>query len=106
MMEVRRKRAAQLYDLCVRRLGEDSEKVKDNLSMMEKRGLKSLKKRVADGEIIVCQTDKSGKFCVLTREEYLEAGEVHASKDRKIDLEDQIEVDRAVNGHMRWWRDI
>ena len=49
LMEVRRKRAAQLYDLCIKKLGEDSERGKDNLSMGEKRGLKSLKKRVADG---------------------------------------------------------
>jgi hypothetical protein len=55
LIEVRRKRAAQLYDLCVRKLGEGAEKGKNNLSLGEKRGLKSLKKRVADGEIIVCR---------------------------------------------------
>ena len=70
--------------------------------MGEKRGLKSLKKRVADGDIVICQTDKSGKFCVLTREQYLEAGKVHVDKDRKVDLEEQKEIERAVNGHMRW----
>jgi hypothetical protein len=101
LMEVRRKRAAQLYDLCVRKLGEGSEKGKDNLSMGERRGLKSLKKRVAEGELIICQTDKSGRFCVLTRDQYLEAGRVHVDKDKKIDLEDQKEIERAVNGHMR-----
>ena len=75
MVEVRRKRAAHLYDMCLRRLGEECEQGKDNLSMGEKRGLKSLRKRVADGEIVVCQTDKSGMFCVLPREQYMEAGE-------------------------------
>ena len=83
LMEVRRKRAAQLYDMCVKKLGEGAEKGKDNLSLGEKRGLKSLKKRVADGEIIVCQTDKSGRFCILTREQYREAGQVHTSKDSR-----------------------
>ena len=68
-IEVRRKRASQLYDLCKKKLGEDCEDGKDNLTAGERRGLKSLKKRVADGELIVCQTDKSGRFCVLTREQ-------------------------------------
>ena len=66
-LEVRRKDAARLYDLCVKDFGESSEKGMDNLSGSKKRGLKSLKERVGSGEIIVCQTDKSGRFCVLTR---------------------------------------
>ena len=65
LMEVRRKRASQLYDLCVKKLGEGMEKGKDNLTMGEKRGLKSLKKRVAAGEIVVCATDKSGRFAIM-----------------------------------------
>ena len=106
LIEVRRKRATQLYDLCVKKLGEEVEMGKDNLTMGERRGLKSLKKRVADNEIIICSTDKSGRFCVLTREQYLEAGRVHVEKDRKISIEDQGEIERAVNGHMRWWNSI
>ena len=105
-LEVRRKRAAQLYDLCVKKLGEDCEKGMDNLTAGEKRGLRSLKKRVASGELIVCQTDKSGRFCVLTRSQYLEAGLEHTKKDRKISQEDHEEIQRAVNGHMRWWGTI
>ena len=86
--------------MCVKKLGEDCEKGKDNLSSGEKRGLKSLKKRVAEGKLIVCQTDKSGRFCVLTREQYLEAGLEHTKKDKKIDKRDHEEIQRAVNGHM------
>ena len=106
LMEVRRKRASQLFDMCMKKLGEDSMKGKDNLTMGEKRGLKSLKKRVKDGEIVVCQTDKSGRFCVLTQEQYLEAGNIHARKDRKIEKDEHEEVERALNGHMRWWNSI
>ena len=106
LMEVRRKRASQLYDMCVRKLGEECESGKDNLTMGERRGLKSLKKRVANDEIVVCQTDKSGRFCVLTKEQYVMAGNVHAEKDRRIDLDEHGEVERALNGHMRWWNSI
>ena len=72
-MEVRRKRASELYDICMKELGEGAEKGMDNLSRAEKRGLRRRKKRVASWEIIVCQTDKFGRFCVLTRQQYLEA---------------------------------
>ena len=43
LIEVRRKRAMMLYDLCVKKLGEGCEKGKDNLTLGQKRGLKSLK---------------------------------------------------------------
>ena len=88
--------------MCIKKPGDGCEKGMDNLSMGQRKGLKSLKRRVAEGEIIVCQTDKSGRFCVLTSEQYLEAGEIHASKDRKINQEDHEEIQRALNGHMRW----
>ena len=103
LIEVRRKRAMQLYNICIKKLGEGAEKGMDNLSMGEKRGLKSLKKRVAEGEIVVCQTDKSGRFCVLTRDQYLQAGNVHTVNDKNVTIEEQEEIERAVNGHVRWW---
>ena len=55
----------------------------DNLTAGGKKGLRSLKKRVASGEVVICQTDKSGRFCVLTRDQYLEAGLEHTKKDGK-----------------------
>ena len=68
--------------------------------------MRSLKKREASGDIIVCQTEKSGRFYVLTRQHYLEAGWKHTGKDRKISLEDQGEIKRSLNGHMRWYGSI
>jgi hypothetical protein len=73
-LEVRRKEGARLYDMYMKELEEGAEKGMDNLSGAEKKGLRSLKKLVAAGVIIICQTDKSGRFCVLTRQQYLEAG--------------------------------
>jgi hypothetical protein len=48
-----------------------------NLSVGEERGMKSLKKRVANGEIVVCQTDKSGRFALMTMADYVYAGSKH-----------------------------
>ena len=35
--------------------------------------------------------------------QYLKAGLEHTKKDKKIDQRDHEEIQRAVNGHMRWW---
>ena len=68
--EVRRQEASRLFDACLKLLGEDSDRRGfENLTSEEKQGLKSLQKRVASGEIVVCQTDKSGKFAILTRDQ-------------------------------------
>jgi hypothetical protein len=48
-------------------LGEDCKTSHDNLDREEKEGLESLQKRVKAGELVIAQTDKSGKFCVLTK---------------------------------------
>jgi hypothetical protein len=58
---------------------------------------------VADGGLVVCQTDKSGRLCVLTRDQYLQAGMVHIKNDKKVTNEEQEEIERAVNGHVMWW---
>ena len=52
-----------------------------NLTQKEKNGMKSLKKRIKDGEIVVTSTDKSSRFAVITKEQYLESGYTHTSKD-------------------------
>ena len=55
-----------------------------NLTKTEQMGLKSLRKRVRDGEIIVCQSDKSSRMCVLTRQQYIEPGTAHTKNDKEI----------------------
>ena len=38
-----------------------------------------------EGEIIILKTNKSGKLCLTTREDYKRMGEEHVKKDEKID---------------------
>ena len=71
-----------------------------NLSNSELRGLKSLKKRVKNGEIVVVPTDKTGKLCVMAREAYEEAGSVHVGKDEKVGQEEVDRIDGEVNGNI------
>ena len=45
------------------------------LTREERDGLKSLVMRTKEGELVVIETDKSGKFTVMSQDDFLEAGE-------------------------------
>ena len=46
---------------------DDCSKIESNLSKLELAGLKSLKKRVLNEELVITETDKSKRFCVLKK---------------------------------------
>ena len=74
-----------------------------NLTAGEERGLKSLKKRVASGEIVICQTDKSGKFALMTMADYIYAGSKHVKGDQEVDIEYVNQNQRILNAHCSMW---
>ena len=55
-----------------------------NLNEEQQQGLKSLLTRIKNKEIVVLKTDKSGKLCVATMEEYVKMGQKHTRKDRIV----------------------
>ena len=59
-----------------------------NLTAGEARGLKSLMKRMGEGELVVCPTDKTGKFAVMGRDIYESSGMVHTEGDDIVGWED------------------
>ena len=71
---------------------------KSNLSRNQLEGLKSLKKRMKEGEIVILPTDKSGNFCVMSRETFLRAGLVHTKKDTEVEIEDIKSAQTELNG--------
>ena len=75
--------------------------VKSNLTAAEQRGMKSLQERVRSGELVVTETDKSRRFCVMTRSQYRLAGEKHTSKDMKIEYDQLQSIQKLVNDHSR-----
>ena len=73
---------------------------KMNLTASEARGLRSLKTRVKEGEIVVLPTDKTGKFAVMSRDYYEKSGLSHTQNDEEVGL-DKIKVEqREINGHV------
>ena len=77
-----------------------------NLNKKERDGLKSICKRIKDGDLIVTSTDKSSRFAVLSREQYLKSGYTHTSQDREISWDDVKYLQTHVNSHMWWLSDI
>ena len=71
-----------------------------NLTKSEESGLKKLKKRVNEGEIVVLPTDKTGNFAVMDRTSYEEAGRSHIKQDKEVGWEDMKLAQRELNGHI------
>ena len=46
------------------------------------------------------KTDKSGRFALISKEEYERAGAVHTSKDREVTVEFLVKNQRRINGHL------
>ena len=74
-------------------------KQKPNLTRSEMSGLAKRKKRVDDGSVVICETDKSGKLAIVSMEEYIRMGQVHIEKDLEIDQEEVDRKERLLNGH-------
>ena len=54
-----------------------------NMSKDEQAGLKSQKKKIADGNLVILPTDKSLRFAVMSMDTYITAGMVHIKDDMK-----------------------
>ena len=72
---------------------------KSNLSRGEILGLRSLRKRVKEGEIVILPTDKSGLFAVTSRSTYIECGKSHTQGNTSVGWEDLKVAQRKLNGH-------
>ena len=82
MIELRREVHSSVYEEHRKRRTKDGEQQK-NMSEIEVRGLRSLLLRIGKGEIIIMKTDKSGKFCIVSVEDYLKMEQVHIKQDEE-----------------------
>ena len=89
-----------VFDKFVDGFKDEKGVTEDNLTKEEAAGLKSLKRRVADGSLVICQTDKSGRFAVMSMEEYEMAGLKHTSKDQEVDIDSVKAIETQLNGHI------
>jgi hypothetical protein len=77
-----------------------------NLTKQEKKGLRSIRKRCADKDIVVYQTDKSGRFSVDKTENYTKACETHIKDDEVISEQEYKILESKMNAHSVFWTRI
>ena len=102
-IETRRIVYGNIFDEFVGEMCDEKGVQEANITSEEEKGLKSLKRRVKSGELIVCQTDKSGRFAVLTTSQYESAGSKHIAGDTEVDLDFVARNERLMNGHTSLW---
>ena len=102
-IEMRRENYRKIFREVKRKITNEKGEQKPNLTETAIKGLKSIKKRIKDEEIIVLKTDKSGKFAITDRENYIEMGKVHTGKDRIVTRKEIREKERVLNGHTSMW---
>jgi hypothetical protein len=89
-----------VYEEYIREMCDEEGVQESNLTREEEKGLKSLKKRIADGSLVICATDKSSRFAIMTMTEYEEAGKKHTNKDEEVDNDFLVDNERRLNGHI------
>ena len=72
----------------------------NNLTKSESSGLKSLRKRMENGELVVLPTDKTANFAVMDRSSYEEAGLSHVGGGNEVGWDELSTSQRELNGHM------
>ena len=74
-----------------------------NLTEAQKEGLASLSKR---DDIVILQTDKSGRMSVDSKTNYVEASKPHYEKDIDVTQEVHEQAQKEANGHSIMWSRI
>ena len=75
-------------------------KQSSNLTPAQWGGMKSLRKRVSEGELVIIPTDKSGRLAVMTRDTYTMAGLHHTRMDKEVGWDEIKESQKEINGHV------
>ena len=106
LIEIRREIHGNIYNTFRHEHCSKNGEQKQNLTEQEQKGLESLVKRISEEDLIIMKTDKSGKFCITTREEYKKMGNDHTKNDKVIGRDRIREIERILNGHCTAWAKI
>eukprot|EP00794_Sanderia_malayensis_P013422 gene13422-14801_t len=76
----------------------------NNMTTEQQSGLRSLKHRVRTNDIVVFQTDESGRFSVDTPESYRNSVQPHVGDDPEIRRSDHDAIEKLLNAHGIAWK--
>ena len=105
-MHIRTQLYKETFEEYKRKHCDEHGKQTQGLKKSQIRGVMKLKKKVKEGKIVICRTDKTDKMAALSRESYLAAGKEHTSKDVETTREECEERQRTLNGHQSSWLKI
>jgi len=71
-----------------------------NLTEEEGRGLGSIQQRE---DLVVFQTDKSGRLSADTKENYVQAALPHIEEDREVGDKEHDKAQKEINAHTNMW---
>ena len=74
-----------------------------NLTTDQKRGIRSLKERRDNREIVIYQTDKSARMAIDSASNYVKCMEEHVEKDDVISEKDNKDIETLMNAHAVCW---
>ena len=80
---------------------EKGDQLKTNITKQQKRGIKKLLDRQKKGEIVIQNTDKSGKIAVASQENYAKQGDVHVAGDEVVTWKEVEKAKNEVQCHAR-----
>ena len=104
MTEVNMQQLKQRLELCTKRYVENNRNHgRTNLSIEQKEGLRKLKERKKNEEIIIMETDKSKRFSCDTPQNYKLLANVHIRNDEIITHETKQDFEKQINAHTWMW---
>ena len=78
----------------------------DNLTDRAKKGREQIRQGIANQGWMLYNTDKSGKLCLDTTQNYIECMSSHTKDDPIVTAEDVREDEKVLNNHVRNWVQI
>ena len=75
-------------------------KIKSNLTLDEIKGMNKLSKR---DDVVTFQTDKSSRFCIDEKANYVKANLTHVMKDETINEQTYSRLQKEINAHSVMW---
>ena len=68
--------------------------------------MKKWNKKIKEGEIVIASSDKSNRFVVLKKSQYIQSGLKHTELDKIIQDEEIVKFQTVINAHTAWLTDI
>ena len=73
------------------------------MTKQQKQGMKKLRRRIKNGEIVCFQTDKSGSVSVDTPDNYVDSMQPHLEGTIPSTEEEYTKTEKLINAHMTNW---